>query len=123
MNKIFISHLKHTWLIDIDGTILKHNGHKHGKDTLLLGVKEFWNQIPKQDKIILLSARTTEEMQSTLNFLSIHDLRYDHAIFGLPTGERILINDTKPLGLETALSVNLARDLGLSNLVIEITDD
>ena len=32
---------------------------------------------------------------------------------GMPTGERILINDIKPSGLRTALAINVKRDEGL----------
>ena len=39
MYKKKISSLKKTWLFDIDGTIVKHNGYKlDGEDTLLPGV-------------------------------------------------------------------------------------
>jgi hypothetical protein len=38
--------LGHTWFIDLDGTILKHNGYLTNNDELLPGVKEFWNSIP-----------------------------------------------------------------------------
>ena len=52
-----LSTLKHTWLIDIDGCILKHNGYKDGCDVLLDGVLDFFAQIPLGDIIILLTAR------------------------------------------------------------------
>lgn len=120
MHNITISPLPHTWLIDIDGTLMIHNGHKHGDDVVLDGVKEFFATIPAEDKIILLSARTEDEKEATLNVLNQNGLRYDEVIFGLPTGERILINDAKPSGLKTALEVNIKRDVGLSDLKIEI---
>jgi hypothetical protein len=118
--KINLSRLKHTWLIDLDGTLLKHNAHKKNNDELLSGVIEFWEAIPSTDIIILLSARAEEERVPTLNFLATQSLRYDHTIFGLPTGERILINDEKPSGLTTAVSINIKRDIGLSNLSVNI---
>jgi hypothetical protein len=118
--EINLSLLPHTWLIDIDGTILKHNGHKTGVDELLSGVLQFWNEIPLDDTIILMSARTEDERQSTLDFLINKGLRFDHVIFGLPTGERVLINDKKPKGLETAIAVNIERDIGLIGCQIVI---
>ena len=54
---IRLSTLAHTWLIDLDGTVLAHNGHLGGQDDLLPGVKEFWQQIPAADTVVLLSAR------------------------------------------------------------------
>lgn len=120
--EINLSLLPHTWLIDVDGSILKHNGHKAGTDELLCGVIQFWNEIPRDDTIILMSARTEDERQSTLEFLINNGLRFDHAIFGLPTGERVLINDKKPKGLETAIAVNIERDIGLIDCQIKIDE-
>lgn len=114
MTDIVLSRLAHTWLIDVDGTLVKHNGHKNGGDELLPGVQEFWAQIPEEDVIVLLSARTEAEQASTLEVLRQHGLRFDRVLFGLPTGERILVNDGKPKGLATALAVNLPRDAGLA---------
>lgn len=39
--------------------------------------------------------------------------RYGHLLMGLPVGERIVINDTKPGGLETAVALNVPRDRGI----------
>lgn len=106
--------------MDVDGTILKHNGHKAGGDELLAGVKEFWDTIPPDDVIVLLSARTQQEMPATLAFLDQQGLRYDHVLFDMPKGERILVNDDKPGGLVTALAISTPRDQGLSELRLRI---
>ena len=119
MIDISLSSLPHTWIIDIDGTILKHNGHKELGDQLLAGVKEFWQRIPVGDTIILMSARDELYAEATLRFLRSNSLRYDQVIFGLPKGERILINDIKPSGLETAYAINIRRDEGLHGLVVK----
>jgi hypothetical protein len=120
MKKVVISPLPHTWLVDVDGTIVEHNGHKGHGDVLLPGVKTLWNQFAACDVVILLSARTKQEMQPTLAFLAANDLRYDHVLFDLPTGERILINDEKPGGLKTAVAINVPRDVGLGDLSIRV---
>ena len=120
MTGILVSRLAHTWLIDVDGTLLSHNGYLHGQDRLLPGVVEFWRQIPEGDTIILLSARAEDTRGDCLAVLDRAGLRYDHALFGLPTGERILINDRKPGGLVTALAVSVARDAGLAELKVTI---
>jgi hypothetical protein len=122
MTDVVLSALPHTWLVDIDGTILKHNANKTGGDELLTGVREFWASIPEVDVIILLSARTLEEMPATLKFLDAQRLRYNHAIFGIPRGERILINDKKPSGLNTAKAVNIRRDAGLNGWMVCIDE-
>jgi hypothetical protein len=116
MTELVLSCLPKTWLIDIDGVILKHNGYKQDGEKLLPGVQEFWQQISKDDFVILLTARTEEMRESTLELLAKYGLRYNVAVFGVPTGERICINDQKPSGLVTSYAVNLLRDEGLSKL-------
>ena len=111
-----LSSLSHTWIIDIDGTILKHNSHKEGGDILLEGVRDFWHRIPQNDIVILISARELEYARSTIDFLRENGVRFDHVIFGAPKGERILLNDIKPNGLTTAYAVNLERNCGLNGL-------
>jgi len=120
--QLTLSNLRHAWLIDIDGTILKHNGHKSGEDELLPGVKQFWSTIPPEDEIILLSARNEADEKQTLDILNQYGIRYDRVIFGLPTGERVLINDAKPGGLVTAIAVDLKRDIGLQGFDIKIDE-
>ena len=116
--KIALSTLPHTWIIDIDGTLVKHNGHLTDGDRLLPGVQAFWATIPAGDIVVLMSARTETEREPTLAFLARQGLRYNHAIFGMPVGERILVNDSKPAGPKTAVAVNVPRDFGLSDLQI-----
>lgn len=105
-----LSNLPKTWLIDIDGTIVKHNGYKNGKDILLDGVKDFFDKLDKRDSVILLTARSEEFREITEDFLQVNHIRYDKIIFGLPTGERILINDNKPSGLVMGHVFNKERD-------------
>lgn len=106
-----LSTLPKTWLFDIDGTIFKHNGYKKdGYDTLLPGVKEYLNQIPDGDYIIFLTSRTDEYREMTIDFLKTNDIRYDEIIFNLPYGERILVNDRKPSGLDMSVAINIDRD-------------
>lgn len=119
--KIILSPLSHTWFIDIDGTILKHNGYlSEGHDTLLPGAKEFFSNIPSSDKIVLVSSRKEEYRATTLAFLSQCQIRFDEALFGVPMGERVLINDRKTSGLCTALAVSPNRDEGLSKITIKV---
>lgn len=108
---ITVSPLAKTWIFDIDGTIVKHNGYKlDGRDTLLFGALEFLMSIPKEDKIIFLTSRTEAEKELTLRFLEDNGIRYDDIIWNAPYGERILVNDQKPSGLCTAIAVSPPRD-------------
>ena len=109
------SPLAKTWILDIDGTIVKHNEYKiDGYDTLLEGVKEFFSDLPEDDKVILLAARKGEYLDKLKEFLKCNNIRYDYLISDMPFGERILINDRKPSGLNTAYAVNKNRDYKFS---------
>lgn len=113
-DKIKVSPLGKTWILDIDGTIVKHNGYKiDGFDTFLPGAEDFLKAIPKDDKIIFLTSRTKEYKEVTETFLKENQIRFDMIIYGLPYGERILINDKKPSGLRTSLAFNTDRDVFL----------
>ena len=109
-----LSSLAKIWILDVDGTIVKHNGHKiDGFDTLLPGVKEFFENLSPQDKVVLLTAREGVYLEDLKNFLKKNNLRYDYLLCDMPVGERILVNDAKPSGLKTAFAINLNRDAGL----------
>lgn len=121
--KLMLSKLPKTWLIDLDGTIVKHNGYLNGKDELLPGAKEFISKISEDDTIIILTSREERYKEETERILKENGIRYDYIIFGLPVGERILINDEKPRGLKTAHCISLKRDKGMEELDIEISEE
>lgn len=109
--KMTLSTLAKTWIFDLDGTLVKHNGYKSdGQDTLLEGVLEYFLSIPETDRIIILTSRTEQYREQTLKFLEENNIRYDTILFDMPFGERIVINDRKPSGLDMAVAVNLDRD-------------
>lgn len=106
-----LSHLPKTWVLDLDGTLVVHNGYKlYGKDIWLEGAKEFLLSIPKEDMVIFLTSRTTECAALTEAFLRDGGIRWDHIIYGAPYGERILVNDDKPSGLCMAYAIGGIRD-------------
>lgn len=120
---IKLSNLAHTWVLDVDGTIVKHNGYKiDGYDTLLPGVREFFDSIPLEDKVILLTARKNEQLEDLKNFLAKHNITYDHILTDMPMGERILVNDRKPSGLDMAFAINKNRDKAL-NIAYKIKEE
>lgn len=111
-DKLILSTLPKTWIFDLDGTLVKHNGYKlDGMDTLLSGVKEYLETIPTEDKILILTSRTEEYRDATIQFLQEKELRYNQIIFGMPMGERILVNDRKPSGINMAIAINCDRDI------------
>lgn len=110
-NDLVLSQLGHTWILDLDGTIVKHNGYKiDGGDSFIEGAKEFLASVPEKDMIVFLTSRTDEYKDSTIEFLKNNEVRYDEIIFNAPYGERILINDNKPSGLKMGFAINSSRD-------------
>ena len=118
--QLTMSVLPKTWIFDLDGTIVEHNGYLHGEDKLLPGVKEFWESIPYTDYILILTSRSKEVKEKTETFLKANLLRFNKIIFDMPMGERVLINDDKPSGLTMAYSVRRKRNEGLTDLKINI---
>ena len=122
MTTLTLSPLRHTWLLDLDGTMVKHNGYKiDGFDTLLDGASEFIKNLPDSDMVIFITSRTLEYKEMTEKFLAEQGIRYDSIIFNIPFGERILVNDRKPSGLDMAIAVNVQRD-GNVNLMTKVDD-
>lgn len=109
--RLILSTLPKTWIFDLDGTIVKHNGYKvDGIDTLLEGAKEYIQSIPAEDKIIIFTSRTDMYKSETISFLKQNGIRYDEIFFNMPMGERIVINDRKPSGIDMAIAINCERD-------------
>lgn len=123
MEKIVLSKLPKTWIFDFDGTLVVHNGYKTGKDQLLPGVKDFFDQIPDQDYVLILTGRERAAKEKTMDFIRQQGLRCDDIIFELPLGERILFNDKKPSGLPMSHAVNLARNSGLLSVQVDINGE
>ena len=118
--------LLNTWFVDIDGVIFPHNGYLSKGDgeceEPLPGVVQFFNSLDSEDKIILCTARKEHFRQRTERSLTAAGIRYDILIMELPTGKRILINDRKDSGMNTAFAVNIARNEGLKNVVSRFVD-
>lgn len=108
---LVLSTLPKTWVFDLDGTLLKHNGYKiDGVDTVLPGALEYLATIPNEDKIVIFTSRTDEYKQMTLDFLQENGIQYDEILFNMPMGERIIVNDRKPSGLDMSVAMNIERD-------------
>lgn len=118
--KLVLSSLPHTWLIDIDGTIAVHNGYlMNDEDMPLENSCAFLRSLPEGDFILLLTSRPESTRSLTEIFLKKNHIRYDGIVFGLPVGERILINDDKPSGLRMSYAIALPRDEGIIINVVE----
>ena len=109
-----------TWIFDLDGTLVKHNGYLiDGEDTLLDGVKDFFNKLSPDDYVLILTARSSKYREQTIRFLHKNDLHYNQIIFDMPKGERILINDIKPQGLKCSIAINTTRDKFLETVFVK----
>lgn len=119
--KLILSPLGHTWIFDLDGTLVKHNGYREGGDELLPGAKELLGRIPAGDMVIILTARKEDVRAQTEAFLRKNGIRYDFILFNAPYGERIVVNDKKPSGLNMSVAVNIPRD-DISGVTFEIDE-
>lgn len=109
-----LSSLTHTWLIDIDGTLAVHNGYLTKEEDIPIKESvDFLHSLPKGDYVVLLTSREEKYRTLTEQFLADNGIRYDTILFGLPVGERILINDDKPSGLCMSHAVRLERNKGI----------
>jgi len=61
MNKKYLSNLQKTWIFDLDGTLVKHNGYKINKEIILSGVKEFFDSHIKNDDYVIITTGRTDE--------------------------------------------------------------
>jgi uncharacterized HAD superfamily protein len=127
-----------TIFIDIDGTIFKHpitsSGAGQYKNTTGLFSSDnqpsglvlqdvhakFDEWKSKSYCIVLVTARSESMRAMTVRQLENNNLFFDHLIMGLPNGERVLINDTKPNndGRRTATAFTVCRDKGIGDIEI-----
>lgn len=115
--KLTLSSLGHTWILDLDGTLVEHNGYKiYGEDKWLSGALEFLKSIPAGDMIVFLTSRKAEFADLTEAFLKKYGIVWNHIIYEAPYGERILLNDRKLSGLQMAYAIN-----GVRNQMIDLT--
>ena len=113
-----------TWLIDIDGVVFLQADRwpeieiSDPVAALLPGVKKKlaeWHM--RGDRIILMTARPWTYRQTTEWQLKKAGLMYHELLMGLPTGQRILINDRKnEEDTPMAVAVNLKRDEGMESV-------
>ena len=109
--EIEMTSLPKTWIFDLDGTLVKHNGYKiDGQDSLLDGAKKMFDIVRENDMVIFVTSRKKKYKEETEQFLTKNNIRFDHIIYEAPYGERILINDKKPSGRKMAFAINTERD-------------
>ena len=112
-----------TIFCDIDGTLIEHFGSHYTQITQEPVVLEStidtiraWDQ--KGYNIILTTGRRESARQVTADQLSSLGIFYDQLIMGVGAGPRVLINDRKSDGTDTAYAINLDRNEGITNVKI-----
>ena len=113
-----------TIFCDIDGTLVKH--HIPAKNTdalktlqLLPGtIEKFSEWDAKGYNIILTTGRRESMRKSTEKQLAEVGIFYDKLIMGIGGGDRIVINDNKLDGRQTAFAFNIERDKGIKDIEI-----
>ena len=51
-NMLELSLMRHTWILDLDGTVVKHNGYKiDGYDSFLDGARIFFDRFQKMIRL------------------------------------------------------------------------
>ena len=116
-----------TIFCDIDGTLCEY------PYTAEMGNYDFNNKVMKPlpgtlkklwewDKaghiIILTTGRKEGMRRSTVRQLRKAGVIYDRLIMGIGGGIRVLINDLKSDGEDTAIAINLKRDIGVKDVKI-----
>ena len=112
-----------TILLDIDGTLLWHNGDLStqilSECRILDGVLEKINEWNRKGYYIILTTGRKECLRELTNEQLIRQgIFYDQLIMGLPRGCRVLINDTKPDMDVTAQAFVVERNNGLKDLEV-----
>ena len=113
-----------TIICDIDGTLVKHkipalNTSEEVDLELLPGTIEKLSEWDaKGYNVILITGRRESMRASTEKQLSKLGIFYDKLIMGIGGGDRILINDNKPNGRETAFAINLIRNKGINDIIL-----
>lgn len=114
-----------TVFCDIDGVIFRHFismdkiKNINPIDDLLPGAKELfleWNV--KGYRIVLTTGRPESFREITQGQIMDAGLFYHDLIMNLPRGKRVVINDKKPDGQETAAAFNLERNEGIKSVKI-----
>jgi len=111
-----------TIFLDIDGTILKHQGNLvsiyQNEPEVLDGVYETLNHWDMQGYNIILTTGRKESLRKfTEEQLRNLNIFYDQLIMGIGGGVRYLINDFKPNSNNpTCHAITIDRNKGISHL-------
>ena len=110
-----------TIFCDIDGTLCVHHEdivRQHSEELQLLSetieVLKEWER--KGYRLILVTGRKESHRKELERQLKNAGIFWDKLIMGLSNGPRVIINDVKVSGEDRALSFNVKRNMGISEL-------
>jgi len=114
--------------MDIDGTIVENLSNdqldKYMNDPnfvqeLLPGVSHYFKNFSSEDILVFTTARFERHREMTERTLKSHNIDfYKHLIMDLPSGPRIVVNDTPNVLYHKAIAVNVMRDTGFGDTFI-----
>lgn len=109
-----------TYIVDIDGVILKHDSGYHSLSEKYndhqIVIHENLTQLKdlyKEGSSLILITSRPEKQRSTLEKIFMENkFKFDHLVMGVTDGIRYLINDRKPKDsyLDTAVAINTVRN-------------
>jgi len=106
-------HYPRALLIDIDGTVLKHDFNNDGFEAIK-GAVDWVNEKYKTHGIFFFTSRLEVDREITEQTLKQHGFKYDAIIFGKPYSDYVVHIDDRKFK-----SVTVPRDVG----VMAVTDD
>lgn len=109
-----------TYFLDMDGTLVKHNYTPlEVQDEYLPGTIEFLTKLKKANcYCVLTTGRSEEECKYILNkFKEDIGFIFDKALYLLPVGVRVLVNDNKYPYQNKAVAICLERDAGPKSIL------
>ena len=109
-----------TLFIDLDGCVFKHPGNMNNiteDQEVLPNVHTKFSEWQSVGCTIIIATGRPESMRElTKKQLQINGLVYDQLVMGLKNYPRILINDQKPNGTNTAIGYCIDRNVGLGEI-------
>lgn len=110
-----------TIFIDIDGTLIKHQGSLekciYGPvETIQYTEEKIQDWMLAGHRVIITTARPESTRKQTIKTLEECRIMYDMLIMGLPHGPRVVINDAKPNIGEMAVGITIKRNSGICEI-------
>jgi len=106
-----------TIFMDIDGTLVPHNyDPEHIPDTLIKKSVDYLKKEMLGSVIFLVTSRSYEHAHPVEALLRYEGVYIQGIISGLPTGQRILVNDYKNISDEPkAIALNVPEGVGVDD--------